>query len=163
MEEALSAPHRQLRGFDLTDMLSKDHLKCLELARKVGLDEVEEDYIDSLLESIGEELDELEKQRRQLEKEVEAEQHPTAPVTKTLTLSILQRFFGTLNDTLNYLEEVDLDYKQAGLTRHKMLANAAHYEQLLLEKRREAMQATLDSFFRRKTSLPEASASDDGR
>ena len=93
-----------------------------------GLDEVEENDIDSLLESIGEELDELEKQRRLLEKEVEAEQHPTAPVTKTLTLSILQHFFGTLNDTLNYLEEVDLDYEQAGLTRHKMLANAAHYE-----------------------------------
>ena len=118
-----------------------------------------------MLESIGEELSteelhELEKQRCQLEEEVEAEQHPTTPVTKKLTLSILQRFFGVLNDTLDYLEEVGPDYKRAGLTRHRMLANAAYYEQLLLEKRREATQATLDSFFRRKTSLPAASASD---
>ena len=48
-----------------------------ELARRVGLDEVEKDVMDGQLESIGkelstEELDELEKQRRQLEEEVEA-------------------------------------------------------------------------------------------
>ena len=48
-----------------------------ELARRVGLDEVEKNVVDGLLESIGkelstEELDELEKQRRQLEEEVEA-------------------------------------------------------------------------------------------
>ena len=64
---------------------------------------------------------------------MEAEQHPTAPVTKKLMLSILQRFFGMLNEALAYLEEVDPDYERAGLTRHRMLANAAHYEQLLLE------------------------------
>ena len=91
---------------------------------------------------------------------MEAEQHPTASVTKKLTLSILQRFLGMLNDTLDYLEEVDPDYERAGLARRRMLASAAYYEQLL-EKRREATQATLDSFFRRKASLPEASGSDE--
>ena len=55
------------RGFDLSERLSEE---CLELVRKVGLDEVGEDDVDSLLEST-EELDELKKQRRQLE-EVEA-------------------------------------------------------------------------------------------
>ena len=60
-------------GFDLSGKLYQERLKCLELVRKVGLDEVEEDDVDSLLESIGyelstEELDELEKQRRQLER-----------------------------------------------------------------------------------------------
>ena len=40
------------------------------------------------------------------------------------------------------------------------MANLAHYEQLLYEKRREATQTTLDAFFR-KASLPEASASDE--
>ena len=143
------------RGFDL-QRRSKERL---ELARKVGLDEVEEDDVGSLLESISEELsveelDELEKQWHQLEEEVEAEQHLTAPVTKKLMLLILQHFFGMLNDMLEYLEEVDPDYEQAGLTRRGMLANAAHYEQLLLEKRREATHASLDSYFRRKTSLP---------
>ena len=56
------------------------------MARKVGLDEVEEDDLESLLESIGEELtmediEDLEKQRRQLE-EVEAGQQPMVPQTK---------------------------------------------------------------------------------
>ena len=39
--------------FDLSKGLSKE---CLELARKVGLDEVEEDNLKSLLKSISEEL-----------------------------------------------------------------------------------------------------------
>ena len=76
------------RGFDLSERLLEEHLKCLELAKRVSLDEPEED-IDSLLESIGKELDELEKQWLQLEKEVEAEQHPTMPsTTKQLTVMI---------------------------------------------------------------------------
>ena len=40
------------------------------------------------------------------------------------------------------------------------MADLAHYEQLLYEKRREAKQATLDAFFSR-VSFPEASASDE--
>ena len=93
----MSAPCRRLQGFDLKETLSKERLKCLELPRRVGLDEVEEDDMDSLLESIGEELsmeelEELEKQHYQLEEEVEAEQHPTAPPTKQLMVPILQLF-----------------------------------------------------------------------
>ena len=38
------------RGFDLSERFSQECLKCLELARKVGLNEVEEDNVDSLLE-----------------------------------------------------------------------------------------------------------------
>ena len=75
--------------FDLTETLSKECLKCLDFAMKIGLDKVEEDDVDSLLELIGEELsmeelDKLEKQWQwcQLKEEVKAEQHPTAPVTK---------------------------------------------------------------------------------
>ena len=64
------------RGFDLSERLSEERLKCLELARKVGLDELENEDIDSLRETIGEklsteDLDELEKQRHQLEAEAE--------------------------------------------------------------------------------------------
>ena len=43
-------------GFELSEGLLKECLKCLELARKVSLDEVEEDDLESLLESISEEL-----------------------------------------------------------------------------------------------------------
>ena len=91
---------------------------------------------------------------------MEAEQHSTAPQTKKMTIKFLQGFFGLLNEALDYMEEMDPDYKQAGLTRHRMLAEASHYEQLLYEKRREAMQSTLDNFFKRKAPLPEASARD---
>ena len=148
------------RGFDLSERLSEECLKCLELARRVGLDEIEENDVDSLLESVSEELsmeelDELEKQRRQFEEKVEAEQYPTAP----LTMKILQCFSGIMNQGLNYLEEVDPDYEWAGLMKRRVMANLAHYEQLFY-KRREATQATLNAFFR-KASLPEASASDE--
>ena len=66
-------------GFDLSEELSKEHLKCLELVRKVGLDEIKEDYLESLLKSIGEELmtedlEDLEKQWHHMEEEVEAGQ-----------------------------------------------------------------------------------------
>ena len=106
-------------GFDLSERLSEERLS-LELARKVSLDELEEEDVNSLLETIGEELstedlDELEKQRRQLE-EVEAEQHPTAPsTTKQLTVKILQHFYKRLNDVMDYLEKVDPDIEWAGL------------------------------------------------
>ena len=144
--------------------LSEERLKCLWLARKVGLDKLKEDDVKPLLESIGEELsteelDELDKQRRQLEK-VEAEQHPTAPPMKQLIMKILQHFLGIMNQGLYYLEKVDPDYERAGLARRRVMANLSHYEQLLYEKRREAMQAILDAFFR-KASLPEAFASDE--
>ena len=56
-------------GFDLSEGFSEKRLKCLELARKVGLNEVKEDNLESLLESITEEvttedLEDLEKQWR---------------------------------------------------------------------------------------------------
>ena len=90
------------RGFELSERLSQECLEYLELARKVGLDEVEEDDVDSLLESMDEELsleelDELEKQQCQLEEEVEAEQHPTVPPMKKMTVKILQGFYRLLN------------------------------------------------------------------
>ena len=67
------------KGFNLTEKLSEERLKCLELAKKFGPDKLEEEGIDSLLQMIGkelstEDLDELEKQQRQLEEVEEAQQ-----------------------------------------------------------------------------------------
>ena len=78
-------------GFNLFEVLSKECLKCLELARKVGLSKIEEDNLESLLESISEELTtedlkHLEKQQSQLEEEVEAGKQPTVPQTKEMTI-----------------------------------------------------------------------------
>ena len=149
------------KGFDLIEKLSEEHLKCLELAKKVGLDELGEDNVYSLLETTGEELstedlDEREKQQRQLGREVEAEPQPTAPSkTRHLTVTILQRFYAMLSQTTDYLKEIDHDVKQTGPDRHKVLS-----DQMLYEKRKEASQATLDAFFS-KASLPEASANDE--
>ena len=132
---------------------------ALELDRKVGLDKLEDDDVNSLFESIGEELsteelDELEKQQRQMEEEeVEAEQHLTTPPMKQLTMKILQHFSGIINQGLDYLEEVDPDYE-------RVMANLALYEQLLYKKGREATHANFDAFFR-KASIPEGSASDE--
>ena len=126
-----------LEGFELSGRLSEECLKCLKLARKVSLDKLEEDDVDSLLETIGEELsteelDELEKLRRQLKEEVEAEQYPTAPsTTKQLTVKILQHFYGRLNDVMACLEETNPDVERAGLSRRKVMADLTHYEQLL--------------------------------
>ena len=56
MEEAGLDLTVDFGGFNLSERLSKERHKCFELARKVGFDEVKEDDVDSLLESIGEEL-----------------------------------------------------------------------------------------------------------
>ena len=80
---------------------------------------------------------------------MEAEQHPTVPPTKQLTVPILQCFFGMLNDTLDYLEEMDPDYERAGFARRRVMADLAHYKQMLFQKRRVSMQSTLDSWFKK--------------
>ena len=47
-------------------------------------------------------------------------------MTKQLTEKILQRFYGMLDDEMDYLEEVDPDFEWAGLSRRKVMANLAH-------------------------------------
>ena len=117
---------------------------------KVNLDELEED-VDSLLEIIGkelstEELEQPEKQWRQLEEGVGAQQQPTVPsTTKQLTVKILQRFYRMLNEGMDYLEDVNPDVEWARLSRRKVMSDLDHYEQLLYEKRREATQPILES------------------
>ena len=151
-------------GFDLSEGLSREHLKCLELGRKVGLDEVEEDDVDSLLESIGEELstedlEDMEKQRRQLEEEVETGQHPTTPPRKEMTIEILQDFFGSVHAMLDKMETMDPDFERSGLKRPQILDVVAFYDDLLQKRRRTAMQSTLDRFFKKESSSPDASTS----
>ena len=65
-----------------------------------------------------------------------------------------------LNQTMDYLEEIDPNVEQAGLAGCKVAVDLAQYDQLLYEKRRDACQATLDTFFS-KASHPEAPASDE--
>ena len=134
--------------------------------KRVGLNEVEEDDVDLLLESIGEglsteKLKGLEKQRHQLEEEVEAEQHPMVPHPKQMTVKILQGFYRLLKKTFDYMEEMDPDYEWLGLKRHRVLEELSCYEHLLYEKRKTVMQSTLDSWFKKKPSHPEASATDE--
>ena len=43
-----------------------------------------------------------------------------------------------------------VDCERSGLIKRKMLADAAYYEDLLSQKRRKAMQSTLDSWFKKK-------------
>ena len=124
------------RGFDLSKMISEERLKCLELAKKVSLDELEEKDVNSLLETIGkelstEDLNELEKQWRQLEQEVEAQQQPPVLSMIHVMMKGLQCFFTIVNQEMDHLEEIDLDFEQAGLMRHKVAADLAHYEQIL--------------------------------
>ena len=113
-------------GFDSSEGLLRECLKCLKLARKVGLDEVEEDDVDSLLESIGEELspedlEDLEKQRRQLEEEVEAGRHPTTLPRKEQTIEVLQDFFGSVHTMLDKMETMDPDFERSGLKSRQIL------------------------------------------
>ena len=150
-------------GFDIAEGLSRERLKCLEVAKKVGLD-MEEDDVDSLLESIGEELttedlEDLEQQRHRLEEEVEAGQQEETPQRREMTIPLLQKFLGMLNDALNVMEEIDPDCQRSGLKRRRIMEEVKFYEDLLQKKRRSAMQTTLDRFF--KTSSTPASTSID--
>ena len=109
-----------------------------------------------------EDLKDLKKQQRQFEEEVEAGQQPTAPQTKEMTIDILQGFHGLLRQTMDHVKNMDPNFKKSGLKRHQVIEIMACYEDLLSEKRRKAMQSTLDQFFKKKKpSLSVASASDE--
>ena len=54
---------------------------------------------------------------------------------------------------------MDPDFERSGLKRRKIMDVVAFYDDLL-QKRRTAMQSTLDRFFKKKSSAPDASARD---
>ena len=109
LEKALSSVRRRLQGL-------RPHREAFrEVPQVTQVDEESQAWMSSrkktsiLLETISEELsteelDELEKQWRQLEEEVEAQQQPLAPsTTKQLMVNILQCFYAKLSDTTDYL------------------------------------------------------------
>ena len=143
-------------GFDISEGLLRERLKCLEVARTVGL-EMDDDDVESLLESIDEELtteelDDLEQQRRRLEEEIEAGQHPETPQRKEMTIKLLQEFFSSMNHTLDLMEDMDPDCERSGLKRRKIMEVVAFYDDVLKKKRRTTMQTTLDRFLRKRSS-----------
>ena len=155
------------QGFNLESRLSEERLKCLNLAKQVGLDEVEEEDVTELLESINEELtveelQELEDQRIHLEEQVEAgakgESSCSSPATKQLTIKNLQEFQRRINSALSFLEDIDPNVERSGLVRRKVSAACSTYDQLLYEKRRDAQQTRIDKFFLRS---PRQSFSED--
>ena len=106
-------------GFDISEGLSRERLKCLEVAKTVGL-KMEEDDVESLLESIGEELtmedlDNLEQQRRRLEEELEVGQQPEMLQRKEMTIAVLQEFFAMMTRTMDFMENMDPDCERSGL------------------------------------------------
>ena len=145
------------QGFSLDSRLSEERLKCLTLAKKVGLDDVEEEDVNELLESINEELtaedlQELEEQRIELEEQLEAassEPSTSQVVTKQLTVKNLQELQRRINHALNFAEEIDPNVERSGLFRRKVTALCAPYEQLLYEKRRDSQQSKIERFFPR--------------
>ena len=151
-------------GFDIEEGLSRERLRCLEVAKTVGLD-MEEDDVGSLLESIGEELttddlEDLEQQRRRLEEDAKAGQQPETPQRKEMTIPLLQEFLASINHSLDLLEEMDPDCERSGLKRRRIQDEITFYEDLLKKKRRNARQSTLDRFFQ-KTSAQASTSSDE--
>ena len=135
--------------------LSRERLKCLEEAKTVSL-EMEEDDVESLLKSIGEELttedlDDLEQQRRRLEEELEAGQQPETPQRKEMSIAVLQEFFATMTCTTDFMENMDPDCERSGLKRQKIMEVLAFYDDLK-KKRRNDMHTTLDRFFKKRSS-----------
>ena len=134
-------------GFDVSEGLSRERLKCVEVAKTVGL-ELDADDVESPLKSIGkelttEDLEDLEQQRRRLEEELEAGQHPEMPQTKEMTITILQECFASMTHSLDLMENMDPDCERLGMKRRKIMEVLAFYDDLL-KKRRNAMQTTLD-------------------
>ena len=63
---------------------------------------------------------------------------------------------------MDCIENIDPDFERSGLKRQQVMEIMAYYEDLLSEKRRKAMQSTLDHFFKKKkSSLPGSSATDE--
>ena len=146
----------------MTEKQSVEQLKWLMLGKKVGKD----DDVNSLLLSIGEELlveelEELEQQQCQLEEEVERESTLMEVSMMHLTVKNLQELFEMFNGTMDYMEDLNPNVEPTGITRHKVTAFMAQYEQLPSEKRRDANQAKLDTFRRPLLDEPRPSMSRD--
>ena len=110
------------------------------------MDDLEDDDVKSLSSSIGEELSVEELEEEEVERECTAVEEVS---TKHLTAKNLQELFKMFNSTMDYMEDIDPNVEWAGITRCKMTALMAQYEQLLFGKRRDASQVKLGTFFRR--------------
>ena len=77
---------------------------------------------------------------------------------KQLTVKNLQEFQRRISSALSYLEEIDPNVERSGMVRRKITAACTQYDQLLYEKRRDAQQSRIDTFFRR---TPRQSCSED--
>jgi hypothetical protein len=138
---------RDFKGFAVEEDVSRTRKKVAELAKKVGLEEVDVDAVDELINSLKEELsteDSVQLEKEHLEEEDEEEEEVTAKAEEVRTLRSLR-----LAEAFHLVEEDSASLDE----------DSPDSE----EKKMNVSQTSLFSFFKKKESIkppePEPSSS----
>lgn len=137
--------------FNRFDDASSDITRdIVNLASDAGMDEVNADDVEELLNSHGEkltkeELEELEKQHA-VEEEEEDEMEGAPPV-RNLKTAMLSEGIAKINEILNVWSENDPDWERSSSVKRGVLSDIACYQKMLWERQQRARKSTLDAVF----------------
>ncbi|XP_066489716.1 tigger transposable element-derived protein 1-like [Tiliqua scincoides] len=134
-------------GFaDASSDITRD---IVNLANEAGMDEVDAEDVEELLNSHGEELtkEELEEIENQHAAEEEEDEMEGAPPVRNLTTAMLSEGIAKINEILNIWSENDPDWERSSTVKRGVLADIACYQKMLWERQQRARKSTLDTAF----------------
>ncbi|XP_051823209.1 tigger transposable element-derived protein 1-like [Antechinus flavipes] len=146
--------------FEPLDQLKQIKTSCLELAKQVGFEDVEDEDIDKLLELHSndlttEDLQQLADGQAEAEDEEDEEDdddeddNEIQKVTpRQLDTSQLSGVLSVIEKQLQWLEDNDYNAERSRIVVHGIRTNLEPYRQLLYERRRLAKQQKLDIYFK---------------
>jgi hypothetical protein len=141
--------------FEPSDEFTQIKASCVALARQVGLEEVENEDVEELLQSHTEDLPTRDLQQLVAEGQVEAaddddddddEVQQTAP--QELNTSQLSSALSGIVKHFQWIEDNDYNAERSRIALHGIHSHLEPYKQLLYERRKLAKQQKLDFYFK---------------
>lgn len=147
-------------GFNVDDIVSKANKDTISYAQDLGLDEVEEEDIDQLLQSHRQELSnedllDIEAENKREREEAEA----TAAADKaeggrTLTATVISEALGKIKEGFAMLEEHDPNVERSTTITRKCMDTLFCYTQMQTEFQKKKRQTTMLQFFNKPPVQP---------
>ncbi|XP_044537888.1 tigger transposable element-derived protein 1-like [Gracilinanus agilis] len=146
---------QDFEGVEPAEQLKKIKANCVDLAKQVGFEEVEDEDIDELLEPHSSDLSTEDLQQLadgQAEAEDEEDDDDDSESQKAtprqLDTSQLSGVLSVIEKQLQWLEDNDYNAERSRIVVHGIRTNLEPYRQLLYERRRLAKQQKLDIYFK---------------
>lgn len=156
-------------GFDITEDVINE---TVDLARMIGLDEVEAEDIQDLIEANKEELTDIDLLEMQQHWKMEerskdvCDDEEIRNKTKVLTTSNINEILNLVDCARNLIKESDPDFERSSLVARSLNDSVNCYKELLLERNKTKKQLSLDSYFsksQRKSSTTTKDSSSNDR